>query len=273
MRICTILLLRKDDSMEIGFCGYSYHTTTYTFPFPNRLETYLIRLQTEGTARIVVNGETYTVRPGDLLLVKPGDEYELHVDTPASGDYHLFCNGSSLDTWWTAANRSRITSISIDPRLLSLWQHITEEARRPTTEQSPALIETLIEALLLMLNRSVQEVQANVRPPVVSRMMRYIEGNVTSDFKVADVADAVGLSVSRTVHLFKEVTGMTIVAYAQSIRLQLAEEQMQYTQHSLERIAELSGFRSYPYFHRIFKRKYGVAPGVYRTLQQKNEKK
>ena len=259
--------------MEIGFCGYSYHTTTYTFPFPNRLETYLIRLQTEGTARIVVNGKTYTARPGDLLLVKPGEKYELHIDAPASGDYHLFCNGTSLDTWWTAANRPPIASISVDPRLLSLWQHITEEARRPTDEQSQALIETLMEALLLMLDRSLLEVQTNMRPPIVSRMMRYIEGNVTNDFNIADVADAVGLSVSRTVHLFKEVTGMTIVAYAHTIRLQLAEEQMRYTQHSLERIAELSGFRSYPYFHRIFKRKYGVAPGVYRTLQQKNEKK
>nr|WP_236634533.1 helix-turn-helix domain-containing protein [Exiguobacterium sp. SL-10] len=273
MRICTILLLRKDDSMEVGFCGYSYHTTTYTFPSPNRLDTYLIRLQTEGTARIGINGKTYEAQPGDLLLVKPGDEYELHVDNPASGDYHLFCNGSSLDAWWTGATRSHITSISIDPRLLSLWQHITEEARRPTTEQSHDLIETLIEALLLMIDRSLREVQTNMRPPVVSRMMRYIEGNVTNDFKIIDVADSVGLSVSRTVHLFKEVTGMTIVAYAQSIRLQLAEEQMRYTQHSLERIAELSGFRTYPYFHRIFKRKYGVAPGVYRTLQQKNEKK
>lgn len=259
--------------MEIGFCGYSYHTAAYTFPFANRLDTYLIRLQTEGTAQILVNGETYVARPGDLLLVKPGDFYELNVDTPASGDYHLFCAGPTLDVWWSTTNRSRLTSISIDPRLLSLWQHITEEARRPTDEQSTLLIEKLIEALLLMLDRSMRDVRTNIRPPVISRMMRYIEGNVTDDFKVADVADSVGLSVSRTVHLFKEVTGMTIIEYAQLIRLQLAEEQMRYTQHSLERIAELSGFRTYPYFHRIFKRKYGVAPGVYRTLQQKNEKK
>ena len=259
--------------MEIGFCGYSYHTTTYTFPFANLLDTYLIRLQTEGTARVVVNGETLITRPGDVLIVRPGDFYEMHVDTPASGDYHIFCTGHSIDTWWHATPRNRLYSITIDPRLLSLWQHITEEVRRPPSEQSAVLIETLVQALLLMLDRSIQDVHSQARPPVVSRMMRFIESHVTSDFKVADVAATVGLSVSRTVHLFKEETGMTIIEYAQSIRLQLAEEQMRYTKHSLEMIAELSGFRSYPYFHRIFKRKYGVAPGVYRTLQQKNEKK
>ena len=259
--------------MEIGFCGYSYHTTTYTFPFASLLDTYLIRLQTEGTARIVVNGETVITRPGDVLIVRPGDFYEMHVDTPASGDYHIFCTGHSIDTWWHATPRGRLNTIAIDSRLLSLWQHITEEVRRPPSEQSAVLIETLVQALLLMLDRSIQDVHSQARPPVVSRMMRFIEAHVTSDFKVSDVADAVGLSVSRTVHLFKEGTGMTIIEYAQSIRLQLAEEQMRYTKHSLETIAELSGFRSYPYFHRIFKRKYGVAPGVYRTLQQKNDKK
>ncbi|MCT4794377.1 MAG: AraC family transcriptional regulator [Exiguobacterium sp.] len=259
--------------MEIGFCGYSYHTTSYTFPFPNQLETYLIRLQTEGTARVVINGETYAARPGDLLLVRPGDDYALHVDTPASGDYHLFCLGAPLDAWWEEAPRQTMTSIPIDARMLSLWQHITEEARRPAIDQDERIIETLVQALLFMLDRAMHENRMNTRPPVVSRMMRYIESHATDDFKVADVADAVGLSVSRTVHLFKEATGLTIIAYAQSIRLQLAEEQMRYTQHSLEQIAEQSGFHSYPYFHRIFKRKYGVAPGVYRTLQQKNENK
>lgn len=258
--------------MEIGFCGYSYHTTTYTFPSPNVLDTYLIRLQTEGEARVVVNGETLIAHPGDLLLVQPGEYYELHVDTPASGDYHIFCKGDRIDEWARALTHQRMFSISIDPRMLSLWQHITEEARRPVHEQDDMIIETLIQALLLMIDRAAKEVRAASRPPVVSRMMRYIEGHVTEDFKVADVADAVGLSVSRTVHLFKETTGMTIIEYTHSIRLKLAEEQMRYTQHSLETIAELSGFRTYPYFHRIFKRKYGVAPGMYRTFQQEHKK-
>lgn len=150
--------------MEIGFCGYSYHTSTYTFPFANRLGTYLIRLQTEGAARVLVNGETYVTRPGDLLLVTPGDYYELNIDTPASGDYHLFCAGPTLDAWWATGTRSRVTSISIDPRLLSLWQHITEEARRPVDEQSTALIEKLVEALLLMLDRSMVDGRTNIRP-------------------------------------------------------------------------------------------------------------
>lgn len=257
--------------MEIGFCGYSYHTTTYTFPFPNVLDTYLIRLQTEGTARVVVNGETMIAHPGDLLLVRPGDAYELHVDTPASGDYHLFCKGEQIDSWWQATPRPHLCTISIDSRMLSLWQHITEEARRPFPEQEKAIIETLIQALLLLLDRAAKEVRTASRPPVVSQMMRYIEGHATEDLKVADVAEAVGLSVSRTVHLFKETTDMTIIEYVQSIRLRLAEEQMRYTKHSLETIAELSGFRTYPYFHRIFKRKYGVAPGMYRKLQQNED--
>lgn len=259
--------------MEIGFCGYSYHTTTYTFPFSYPLETYVLRLQTEGVARVVLDEETFFVRPGDLLLASPGTRYELHVDTPASGDYHLFGQGALFDRWWETLSSGPILPISIDPKLLSLWQHITEETRRPLHDRDDELMETLTHALLLMLRRATQDVAFQTRPPVVTRMMRYIERTATEPIHIGDVAAAVDLSVSRAVHLFKESTGMTIVTYAQSIRLQLAEEQMRYTQHSLERIAELSGFRTYPYFYRIFKRKYGIAPGIYRQLQQKNEKK
>jgi AraC family transcriptional regulator of arabinose operon len=42
---------------------------------------------------------------------------------------------------------------------------------------------------------------------------------------------------------------------------------MKYTSLTLEQIAEDCGFGTYPYFHRVFHKKYGVAPGIYRRME------
>jgi AraC family transcriptional regulator of arabinose operon len=57
-----------------------------------------------------------------------------------------------------------------------------------------------------------------------------------------------------------------MMEYAQEVRLSAAMERMKYTTMTLEQIAESCGFGAYPYFHKVFKKKYGVAPGAYRRL-------
>ncbi|WP_373463279.1 helix-turn-helix domain-containing protein [Bacillus sp. SORGH_AS_0510] len=58
--------------------------------------------------------------------------------------------------------------------------------------------------------------------------------------------------------------GKTMIEYALEVRLSAALERMKYTTMTLEQIAEDCGFGSYPYFHRVFQKKFGIAPGVFR---------
>lgn len=51
--------------------------------------------------------------------------------------------------------------------------------------------------------------------------MHFIEENVTATFTVKDVADNSELSVSRTVHPFKDYVDKTIMGYAQEIGYRL----------------------------------------------------
>jgi AraC family transcriptional regulator of arabinose operon len=95
-------------------------------------------------------------------------------------------------------------------------------------------------------------------------MKRFIEENATARFKIEEPASYAGLSVSRSVHLFKEHTGLTMLEYATEIRLSAALERMKYTTMPLEQIAETCGFGEYSYFHKVFKQHYGVSPGTYR---------
>jgi len=254
---------------NILFCGFSYHINGYHSQHKTGYPVYLFRLQTEGLCEVVVKGKQMVLEKGDLLLIKPGDHYELLVkEGQNSGDYHLGCEGSWIDEWWGRSERPSISRIDLDEKLISIWRNIMVEKRRPLFSQNEELIDYLLRALCLSIERAVNETVPTFNQPyTVTRMMRYIEEHVTTPFKVGDVARHAGLSVSRSVHLFKSSVGKTMMEYAQDIRLSSAIERMKYTTMTLEQIAEGCGFGNYPYFHKVFKKKYGVAPGAYRRME------
>jgi AraC family transcriptional regulator, arabinose operon regulatory protein len=262
---------------NIGYCGYSYHKQPFYSSYRTGFPAYLFRLQTEGLCEIFVKGRKMSIEKGDLLLIKPGDHYELLIDEVQngakepmvmSGDYHLACEGSWIDEWWRRSDKPTISRIDLDEKLLGLWRHLIVEERRPSSEENKELSGYLLRALCLSIERAVNETAPSFnRPFTVTRMMRYIEAHATTAFKVEEVARHADLSVSRAVHLFKSSIGKTMIEYALEIRLTAAIERMKYTSMTLEQIAEDCGFGTYPYFHRVFHKKYGVAPGAYRRLE------
>jgi AraC family transcriptional regulator of arabinose operon len=272
MKTSTILLFLMTGELmmlTIGLCDYSYHTKQFYSFHETGLNDYLFRLQTEGSCEVIVNGKHIVIEKGDLLLIKPGDQYELRIEEGQnSGDYYLFCKGAWIDEWWRRTTKPTVSRIDLDEKLLTLWRHIIIEERRPPSEEHSELIGYLLRALCLSLERAVSETSLTFnRPYAVTRMMRFIEEHALTAFKIEEVAQHVGLSVSRAVHLFKSSVGKTMIEYAQEIRLSAAVDQMKYTLMTLDQIALNCGFGGYPYFHKVFKKKYGVSPGIYRRSE------
>lgn len=257
--------------VQISLCDYSSHRQPFRQNYRNGLDTYILRLQAEGEARALVDGRMQRIVPGDLLLFAPGQSYELLIGTEQqekpvhSEDYYVMCTGRWMDEWWKAGARPAKTRIADDGKVGAVWRQLVLEIRR-IDGGSPDILARLLQALCLMLDRALAEAPAAASKAglLALRMRSYVEAHATGPLKLEDVARHAGISVTRAVHLFKAETGCSIIAYAQQIRLALALQRMRSSQQSLEQIAEETGFGSYSYFHRIFKEKYGVAPGSYR---------
>ncbi|WP_308638498.1 AraC family transcriptional regulator [Paenibacillus silvisoli] len=259
---------------EILSCNYSYHTQPFQIHNVAGLSAYVIRLQMDGSCEALVDGKMERIEAGDLLLFRPGDHYHLNV-TPipsqdgghgpiSSGDYYVICRGSWLDEWWSRKDRPRKVKVVPDERWLSIWQALIMEKRRFEAEDKE-LADYLLRALCLGIDRAISTQSAfQGKSFVATRMKNFIDENAARSFTVAEVAQYVGLSVSRTVHLFKECYGMTIIQYTQNVRLSMAIDRIKYSTMTLEQIAVICGFGSYSYFYRVFRQKYGVSPAAYR---------
>ena len=255
-------------------CDYSYHAVPFSNNHKNGMTTYLFRLQTEGSCDVCCNGKDYHLQAGDLLLLKPGDEYELRVREEetdgrvSSGDYYIFCDGPWIDGWWKRKNRHLVSHISLDDHLLGLWRQLLLEKRRGPEGEDAELIGYLLRGLCIYLDRTITETKTTDRSGFTAlRLKRFIEEHATVTFKLEEAAAHVGLSLSRAVQLFKASYGKTMIQYALEIRLNAAVERIKYSSMTLEEIAETCGFASYSYFHRVFRSKYGMPPVKFREAE------
>jgi AraC family transcriptional regulator of arabinose operon len=262
--------------VRVLVAGYGYHDHPYRSVKREGFTSYLLRLQVDGQAETVVNGRTVLVKPGDLLLVAPREPYELTIgradrrEPVRSADYYIFCDGPWMDAWWRGRSRPRRATIPLEDSMLGLWRQLAWEQRR-IGRIDERISDYLLRALCLCIDRSLDEYQTRggtAESLVAHRMKRFIEQNISEELTLQDVADDVGLSVSRAVHLFKETFGCTIVQYIVDVRLKLASDRIRFSAMTLEQAAESAGFRSYSYFYRVFRERYGVSPKQYRQQLQ-----
>lgn len=264
---------------EVLVAGYSYHTKPIHMQNHAGLDNYLIRLQVEGYAFAWVGKGLELITPGDLLIYKPGDPYELliqeaspnkEVAQSGSGDYFIFCRGDWLDNWWQLKPKPQLINISLDETILALWQRVVAEKRRVWDELSE-ISDYLLRSLCLALDRAIAVQSENPKGStgLAYRIKYFVEQNATTQFSLNDVAEYMDLSVSRIVHLFKATFGQSIIDYAIHVRLNIACERIQFTRMSLEQIAEASGFHNYSYFSRLFRARYNLSPSEYKLKYQK----
>lgn len=81
------------------------------------------------------------------------------------------------------------------------------------------------------------------------------------------IADELGMSPIYLSRVYKQQTMNAIVDVINQIRLEQAKEQLEQTDNSIIDIALKTGYTSSSYFHRLFKRSFGVTPSDYRKLK------
>ena len=99
----------------------------------------------------------------------------------------------------------------------------------------------------------------------------YIDSSFLQKIVVSELAEKFGFSESTIMHSFKKKYGVSIMRYIIDRRLQEAQFQLEILNDSIQKIASITGFSSLQYFHKCFKKKFGVTPQEYRTNYRKND--
>ena len=135
-----------------------------------------------------------------------------------------------------------------------------------------AVVARLVELLFVQMVRSWIDVQpastrgwlVALRHPVVKTVLEKMHGNPARDWTLAELAASAAVSRSALSALFRELLGVSPIAYLARWRLLLAARMLRDEGLSVQSAADRVGYAAQAAFSRAFKRQFGVAPGTYR---------
>lgn len=155
----------------------------------------------------------------------------------------------------------------------SLFELILQEAGGDPEQPSP-LIARLVELLFFYLIRHVaqgEQVAAGLLPllhrPEFSPLLERMLAAPGDDWSIENMARAACMSRASFCKHFASVSGHTPAQFLLLLRMKLAARRL-HDGASVERAAELVGYRSHAAFTRAFKRVTGEQPGAYRRDQR-----
>lgn len=96
-------------------------------------------------------------------------------------------------------------------------------------------------------------------------MVSYIQDNYSKDITIADICESANISKSECFRCFESVINQTPIDYLNDYRLSRAASLLMETNKSITLIANECGFNSSSYFGSVFRKKFNVSPGQYRT--------
>jgi len=258
---------------------------------PHRNEGIELTCALQGETPVMVDGRTYSLRPGEIMITRP---WQLH----SVGD-PFFAKGKLgwiiLDVgvrhphqMWRWPAWVNLHKDDLDLLTRSLRQN--EDAIRVTSPELRAAFERLISlpssqsalfrgsriavAVCDVLVKLLELFHLNpvrLRPALMesSRSVRlYVEGLKTRPIpqSVDAMAEACGLGVTRFATLFKEATGGTPGDYLLQRRLEEAKRLLGACPDlSVENVGKRVGFSHGNYFARVFRRTFGVTPCTWRA--------
>ena len=140
------------------------------------------------------------------------------------------------------------------------------------SERSRLAIKTYLKMILLALVNHYAEhgatrqvlfqQQSNVRR--LAPLLEHVEQHYDEPIRVNDAARLCAMSDCCFMHLFKELTGQSFVAYLNRFRVARAQELLAATDRAISEISLESGFCNQSYFGVIFRRITGMTPLEYR---------
>lgn len=209
----------------------------------------------KGSGVFIKNGKSYTLKAGDMFICCPGDNVTYTASMTDPWDYAWIAFGC-------ASELQGLLSMDVIhiPAAGRLFTQMISAADEPAKEW-------MVGGLLYQLFALLAEVQG--RPcadqSYLTRAVSYIEANYAQDIQVSQIADMLGLNRSYFCRVFKRQMGMSPQEYIVSYRLEQAEKMLISTKLSQKEIALKVGYPDVYALSRMFKRRYGIAPGKFRA--------
>ncbi|GAB2758576.1 hypothetical protein GCM10027072_66110 [Streptomyces bullii] len=260
---------------------------------PRGADSWLFTWTTGGHGRLRQGGVEVRAAAGDLVVLAPGVPHRYGTE-PGTGHWQFWwahCQARPAWPSWLRPYEAGDGTYVVTPtpaglhtRVAAAFGRMLADARWTGTDAPPAAASpdgqiavahgsAARELALCSLEEVVLLTTTTARSPAPSpghdarirRARALIDADPGAPHTVRSLAEGVALSPSRFAHLFTQQLGQSPMRALREARLRHAARLLESTDLPVERVAAASGFASPFHFSRLFRARYGMPPGAYRT--------
>jgi AraC-like DNA-binding protein len=241
-----------------------------------------ILILVSGDVTYCVEGRSYDLLPGDIVLVnagevhrpiiKSGNIYEriiIYVSPDFLSHYQEKDNDLTLCLRQAAAEQSHV--LRFHPSAASRLDtaiHAMDNSLSDTDYAFGLYQKLLFLEFMLQLNRAaiqnrIEFIPNSAADTKISAVLDYLEEHLTEDISIDDLSSRFYLSRYYLMHSFKEQTGYTIGGYLTTKRLLLARRLI-LEGTPITEVCYACGFKNYSTFSRAYKKSFGESPKEFR---------
>ncbi len=235
-----------------------------------------------GVGQFVCDNVEYPVRQGDVFINRLGEEH--YTKSSAYDPLRFFYVGflfssnpviqrEYADVIRLFEQRERPViqdRFHISSTFLSMFNEFLSDS--PLKE---LVVDSCLQQLVCMTYRDfisaektvyAQKNKRNNVDSVLYEIINYVDLNIQTIRHLSDISRHLGYSYSYISSVFSEEMGMTLKVYVDNKKIEYAKSLL-YKGAVITDVAEAMGYDSVHTFSRVFKRKTGMSPTVYRTQQ------
>ncbi len=249
---------------------------------PHAHNCYEIIYLCDGTLSVKIDSKEYTVTAPSLIFISKLEQHSIKVIGKKYKRYYLCISpllaGSYIRDYTLLtllANRREdfrhVLDVSdfkadIDRIFSDCTSEFSSKMPYSTLRQTCLLTELLIKIYRAAPNLFAQENNKSIS--MIWQIQCMLEKNCKEHFTLAGLAEQYHLSPCYLAHLFKKVTGYSVMQYLTMCRLSLARQLLSESDMSITEIVYNSGFSDSSNFSRLFKREMSISPIEYRKKAQ-----
>ena len=273
----------------IGDAIYYHHVRTdvtggeYLHPSEAHAS-YEMLLLLEGEISYIIDGETYTAGPGDMIFVAPGEIHAIRIDGRKPYErlvllfdidairsmMHELC--APLEVFSQEAGerlhivpRALVSEYGLD-RLLGEIFSCEDEDRYKRLFIMSKLLGFMIQTDKMFAAHKERFASPTSKDGLVSAVVTYISEHIGEPIRLEDVADHLFVSKSTLCHRFAKSVHMTTMHYILLKKMHRAAELLRRGCSAAE-AAAMVGYDNYTSFYYNYKRLMGKAPAEQRPTR------
>ena len=205
----------------------------------------------------------YQLSQGDFFLAFPNQVHHYYESTDCDAVL-IIINPAYLSGFSTVLEQKAPVSSTYrcdDPDLASLLL-LTVKEYMEHSDRNVSI--PMLTAVIGKLLRHYHFRSDFSKDGMISQMIKYCSTHSTEPLSIERVSKALYLSPSHISHTFNDKLKISFPDYINSLRLDDAIHLLEHGDHSMDQIAELSGFPTVRTFNRTFQKRYGMSPSQYK---------